>query len=192
MVSYLFKKTDQRMKSLGFAILSMAMFSANAQSGSSVAESKFYQIKKVNIPEEVVLEVGGLAFNDKGQLAASTRRGEVWLITNPESAKPVFKRFAHGLHEILGLAFKDGAYYFTQRGELDKVRDLDGDQKADSYETIYSWPLAANYHEYSYGPVFMPDGNMIITLNLGWIGRGASLSKWHGWMLQVSPEGEIV
>src|SRR5205823_2665759 len=28
-------------------------------------------------------------------------------------------------------------------------------------------------------------GNMVITLNLGWIGYGESLSKWHGWMLKL-------
>ena len=189
MVSDLFKKSVQALICL--AILTMAIFSAQAQTGNSVAESKFYKIIKVNIPEEVILEVGGLAFNEMGQLAASTRRGEIWLITNPESEKPTFKRFAHGLHEVLGLAYRDGAFYFTQRGELNKVRDLNNDGKADSYETIYSWPLAANYHEYSYGPVFMPDGNMIVTLNLGWIGRGASLSKWRGWMLEITPEGEM-
>ncbi len=191
MVSYLFKKIGQALKLLCLAIFTLASLSTNSQSGSSESESQFYKINKINIPEEIVLEVGGLAFNDIGQLGVSTRRGEVWLITNPESAKPTFKRFAHGLHEILWLAYKDGAYYFTQRGELNKVQDLNDDGKADSYETIYSWPLAANYHEYSYGPLFMPDGNMIVALNLGWIGRGASLSKWRGWMLQISPEGEM-
>ena len=53
------------------------------------------------------------------------------------------------------------------------------------------WPLEGNYHEYSYGPVFLPDGDMLVTLNLGWIGAGASLSKWRGWMLKISPEGNM-
>jgi len=67
-------------------------------------ESAYYKITSVPIPENVELEVGGLAFNDKGQLGVTTRRGELWLIDKPESNQPKFTRFATGLHEPLGLA----------------------------------------------------------------------------------------
>ncbi|MDH5397563.1 MAG: plastocyanin/azurin family copper-binding protein [Cyclobacteriaceae bacterium] len=173
------------------SIILLSSSNTYSQWGSGDQENKFYQIEKVKIPESIILEVGGIAFNENGVPAVCTRRGEIWLIENPTSETPTFKRFAHGLHEPLGLAYKDGAYYCTQRGELTKLTDNNGDGVADSYKTIYSWPLAANYHEYSYGPVFLPDGDMLLTLNLGWIGRGASLSKWRGWMIKVSPEGEM-
>ncbi len=32
---------------------------------------------------------------------------------------------------------------------------------------------------------------MVITLNLGWIGHGASLAKWRGWMLKLNDRGEM-
>jgi hypothetical protein len=32
---------------------------------------------------------------------------------------------------------------------------------------------------------------MLVTLNLSWIGHGASLSKWRGWLLEITPEGEM-
>ncbi|NJL76750.1 MAG: auracyanin family protein, partial [Saprospiraceae bacterium] len=156
---------------------------AKAQLSMDALESAYYKISSVALPEDVILEAGGLAFNEKGQLAVCTRRGEVWLIDQPNSANPKFTRFAHGLHEPLGLAYKDGSFYTAQRGELTRLTDKNGDGKADEYRTIYAWDLVGNYHEYSYGPVFLPDGNMLVTLNLGWIGRGASLSKWRGWML---------
>lgn len=154
-------------------------------------ESDYYKISSVPIPENVELEAGGLAFNDKGQLGVTTRRGELWLIDKPESNQPKFTRFAAGLHEPLGLAFKDGSFYFAQRGELTKATDENGDGRGDLFETIYNWPLVANYHEYAYGPLILDDGNMLINLNLGWVGRGASLSKWSGWMLMISPEGKM-
>ncbi|MEM6768028.1 MAG: plastocyanin/azurin family copper-binding protein [Bacteroidota bacterium] len=157
----------------------------------SSQEADYYSIEKVPIPDGIVLEVGGLAFDDNGNLAVSTRRGEIWRIGNPASKSPTFSRFAHGLHEPLGLAYKEGAYYLSQRAELSKIQDTDQDGKADKYEPVYVWPLEGNYHEYSYGPVFLPDGDMLVTLNLGWIGRGASLSKWRGWMLRITPEGEM-
>ena len=152
---------------------------------------EYYRLDSVEIPPEISLEVGGLAFNEKGELAVSTRRGEIWLIKNPESGNPEYSRFAHGLHEPLGLVFRNGSYYCSQRGELTKITDLDGDDRADSYQTIYSWDLAGNYHEYSYGPLFTDNGDMLVTLNLGWIGRGASLSKWRGWMLRITESGEM-
>jgi len=152
---------------------------------------EYYQIHPVVIPREVVLEVGGLAFNDRGELGVTTRRGELWLIKNPESKNPQYLRYAHGLHEPLGLAFRNGSFYCSQRGELTQLTDLDGDSRADRYQTIYSWDLAGNYHEYSYGPLFTDQGDMLVTLNLGWIGRGASLSKWRGWMLKITEAGDM-
>jgi azurin len=154
-------------------------------------QTDYYHIHQVPIPDEIVLEVGGLAFNDQQELAVTTRRGELWLIKNPASSKPVFARFAHGMHEPLGLAYRDGSYYCTQRAELTKLTDENGDGVADHYQTIYSWELEGNYHEYSYGPLFTDDGDMLVTLNLAWIGRGASLSKWRGWMLKITEDGEM-
>ena len=157
-------------------------------------EADFYKIQTLPIPEGVVLEVGGLEILPDGQLGVSTRRGEVWLIKNPYmtgGVRPQFKRFAHGLHEALGLAYRDGAFYTSQRSELTRLRDNDGDGRADLYETVYSWPLEGNYHEYSFGPLIRDDGTMIVTLNLAWVGYGASLSKWRGWMLEVTPDGKM-
>ena len=157
-------------------------------------EEDYYKLTTLPIPENVVLEVGGLVSLPDGQLAVSTRRGEVWLISNPymsDNTRPHFKRFAHGLHEALGLAYKNGNFYLAQRSELTRLQDTDGDGKADLYESIYSWPLSGNYHEYGYGPVIQPDGSMLVTLNLGWVGKGNSPVPWRGWLLKITPEGEM-
>lgn len=156
--------------------------------------AEYYRIETISIPKDIVLEVGGLAFTDKDQLGISTRHGEVWILENPylkKEEKPVFRKYASGLHEALGLAWYDHGFILSQRGELTKLEDSDGDGSADRYRAIYSWPLSGNYHEYSYGPVFLPDGNMVVTLNLSWIGRGESLAKWRGWLLKITPEGEM-
>ncbi len=154
-------------------------------------ESEYYTISTVPIPDDVQLEVGGLAFTDDNQLGVSTRRGEIWLIGNPQSSQPTFRRYASGLHEPLGLAYRNGSFYTTQRAELTKLTDTNQDGCADVFRTLYTWPLSGNYHEYSYGPLFLPDGDMLVTLNLSWVGEGASLSKWRGWMLKISEDGEM-
>lgn len=172
-------------------VVGVSQFTFGQQTAIAKIEAKFYTISNVPIPKEVKLEVGGLALTDQDQLGVSTRRGEVWVIDKPYSQKPVYTRFAHGLHEALGLAYRNKNFYLTQRGELTRLEDKNGDGKADVYKTIYSWPLSGNYHDYSYGPKFKENGNMLVTLNLSWIGHGASLVKWRGWMLEITPEGEM-
>ena len=157
-------------------------------------EEDFYQLRSVPIPENVVLEVGGLAPLPDGRLAVSTRRGEIWMIDNPymtNGTQPHYKRFASGLHEILGLNYKDGSFYCAQRSELTKITDDNGDGRADRYEAIAQLPVTGNYHEYSYGPLFDADGSMFVSLNVAWVGYGASLAKWRGWIVKISPEGKV-
>ncbi len=174
------------------ALFSLTFLGAFAQSSDMAKkEAAYYKIVDVPIPEDVLLEVGGLALTDSDQLGVSTRRGEVWLIDKPYSKNPVYNRYAHGLHEPLGLAFRNNGFYLSQRGELTRLEDKNNDGKADVYKTIYSWPLSGNYHDYSYGPKFLENGDMLVTLNLSWIGHGASLSKWRGWLLQITPDGKM-
>ncbi len=154
-------------------------------------EAEYYKIVDVPIPEDVKLEVGGLALTDDDKLGVSTRRGEVWLIDKPYGTAPIFKRYAHGLHEALGLGFRNGGFYLSQRGELTRLEDKNNDGEADVYKTIFSWPLSGNYHDYSYGPKFLPNDDMIVTLNLSWTDGGRSTVRWRGWMLKITPEGEM-
>ena len=156
-------------------------------------EGYYYQLVTLPIPEGVSLEVGGLDVMEDGRPVVSTRRGEVWLVDNAygQNPDPSYHRFAHGLHEPLGLLVKDNAIYTAQRGELTKLVDNNGDEKADIYETVYAWPLTGNYHEYSYGPLELPNGNLFVSLNLAWVGYGASPAKWRGWALEITPEGEM-
>ena len=175
--------------------LPVAAQQATEQSDTTPREQDYYSIVDIPIPDGIELEVGGLAVIPDGSLGVATRRGEIWLIENPYmtgTRTPRFDRFATGLHEPLGLAYHEGSLYASQRSELTKLTDKNGDRQADAYETVVSWPLSGNYHEYSYGPLFTPEGDMLVNLNLGWIGHGASLAKWRGWMMKVSPEGNMV
>jgi azurin/glucose/arabinose dehydrogenase len=173
--------------------LIVGLLGANAQNRPLVEED-FYRIVTLPVPEGVQLEVGGLAVMPDGRLGVSTRRGDVWLVSNPymkNGTPPTYKRFASGLHESLGLAYIKGNLWATQRGEVTILKDNNADEVADEYEAFYKFPLSGNYHEYSYGPVVLPDNDMIYTLNLGWEGKGVSLSKWRGWMLKISPDGKM-
>ena len=161
-------------------------------------ENDYFKIITLPVPEGIQLEVGGLTALPSGSLAAATRRGDVWTIDNPGMAggtAPRYTRFAHGLHEALGLAYVDGALYTAQRGELTRLRDKNGDGRADAYESVYSIPLSGHYHEYTFGPKVAPDGSMFVTGNVAfgdeewW--RGESRVPWRGWTLRIWPDGRM-
>lgn len=164
----------------------------HAQKNAVQTEKDFYSLQTIAIPQDVKLEVGGIAVMPDGRIAAATRRGEIWIIENAYgNGQPHFTRFASGLHETLGLAYKEGAFYCTQRGELTKIEDKNGDGKADSFTPITLFDLSGNYHEYAYGPVFDKNGDMMVTLNVAWVGYGDGLGKWHGWLLKIKENGSF-
>lgn len=160
----------------------------------SPKEDDYFKIKNVTAPAGSILEIGGLCTLPNGTLAATTRRGDIFMIENPQSQNPVFKKFASGLHEVLGAEYVDGSLYVAQRGELTKLTDTNGDGKADLFETIYAWPITGNYHEYSFGPKLAPDGTFFVTLNLGFPDEWwhpQSMAPWRGWALNITKDGKV-
>ncbi len=161
----------------------------------SASEEDYFKILRIPVPEGLMLEVGGLAVLPNGDLGVTTRRGDVYIVENPSSPRPYFRKFATGLHEVLGLEYKDGALYCAQRGELTKLIDNNKDGKAEVYETVYAWPISGNYHEYSFGPKLAPDGSFFVTLNLGfpdvvwW--HPQSFVPWRGWTLRIQEDGSM-
>ncbi|MET0300557.1 MAG: hypothetical protein ABW036_12375, partial [Flavitalea sp.] len=166
----------------------------NLQAQESAREEDYFRIMRVSSPEGNILEVGGLCTLPDGNLAVTTRRGDVYIVENPTSPRPYFRKFASGLHEVLGVAYKEGALYVVQRGELTKITDENKDGRADNFETVYAWPLSGNYHEYSFGPKIAPDGSFFVTLNLGfpdawW--HPKSMVPWRGWALKIKEDGTM-
>jgi hypothetical protein len=160
-------------------------------------------------PQELALEVSGLAVLDDDRLAVSIRKGEVWFLDGVYDDPPnkvTYHRFASALHEPLGLLKKGDSFYTVQRSELTQLRDSDGDHIADEYLTVAKgWGTTGNYHEYAYGPKLDRDGNFWLTLNIGMGIKGAqrerlvtdpilgfSQARWRGWGMKVTPAGQLV
>jgi cytochrome c551/c552 len=178
-----------------FFACALLAFGAGSAMAQTPQEEEYYRIITVPTPEGVLLEVGGVATLPDGRIALSTRRGDVWIIENADGSAPQYTLFASGLHEPLGLLYHQGALYAAQRGELTKLIDKDGDDKADVYETVYAWPLSGHYHEYSFGPKLAPDGNFFVTGNVAfgdeewW--RGESRVPYRGWTMKIHTDGTL-
>lgn len=179
---------------LPFSILLFLAAPAFAQEKTKVlTEDDFYKMHRFEPPKGEVLEAGAIEMMPDGKVAVGTRRGEIWMIDNaftsdPKAAK--FTRFAHGLHEILGLAQKDGWLYVTQRPDVSRIKDTNGDGKADVFEVVSEgWEVSGDYHEYAFGSRFDSKGRIWITLCL--TGSFTSNTKFRGWAGYVTPDGKF-
>lgn len=187
------------LKDLSVAILFALSIAASVVfapvvSAADPKEADYFRIITLPVPPALVLEAGGLELLPDGQLAVSTRRGDIYLVDKPFADPPEnvgFTRFAGGLHEVLGLAQKDGWLYATQRGELSRLKDTNGDGRADLFETVNDgWEINGDYHEYAFGSKFDKEGNLWIVLCL--TGSFNSNCKYRGWCVRITPDGKLI
>lgn len=159
-------------------------------------EVAHYRMLTLPLPENELIEVGGLAFRPDGKLYVATRRGDVWLVSNPTSkdlSEVTFKPYARGLHEILGLRVVPEGLLLCQRPEITLLKDADGDDEADEFITINDrFGVSGDYHEYLYGPARDKDGNLFVTLNVGFGGGHQAKVPYRGYCLKVTPEGKMI
>jgi hypothetical protein len=183
------RKTN--MRSLAILLLGLCVGSTFGQASR---EAEYYRLIALPIPEEIVLETGGIEPLPNGKLAVATRRGEIWLIENAFSDPPrdmKYSLFASGLHEVLGLFEKDGALYATQRCELTRVQDTNADGQADLFDTVSDgWSISGDYHEYAWGSPPDKEGNVWIALCL--TGSSSSDVPYRGWCVRVTPDGKMI
>lgn len=170
-----------------------------AEEPAAVSEANIYAIETLTIPDEAFLEVGALEWLPGDRLAVGTRRGEIWIVEHPASENPRWSRFAHGLHEVLGLAWKTDAQagkgggwlYATHRPEVSRLADSDGDGVAERFETVADgWGVSGDYHEYAFGSKFDGHGDIWVVLCL--TGSFSSEVPFRGWGMRVTPSGETI
>jgi len=158
-------------------------------------EAVYYPLTTFKIPDGIVLEAGSIAELPGQRLAVSTRLGDIYLVDGAFGAKPAgikFTKYASGLHEVLGVfQHPNGWIYATQRGEITRLKDTNGDDRADVFETFADgWGIGGDYHEYAFGSKPGRDGNMWVVLCL--TGSFTSENEFRGWGLRVTPEGKVI
>ena len=157
-----------------------------------LTENDFYEVISLPAAEGQVLEVGGIALLPDGRPLICTRRGEVFVVNEAygDGTDVSYALWAEGLHEPLGLLVHEGWIYTVQRGELSRMRDVDGDDRMDELETICdAWPISGNYHEYNFGPRLGPDGRLWITMNKPFGGEPFGRADWRGFAFSIGFDG---
>lgn len=157
-------------------------------------EDDYYRITTFELPLDETIEACGFQWMQDGRLAVCSRRGDIFMIDDPLAAEvkeDQFHPFARGLHEPLSLAEKDGWLYATQRPEVTRIRDADGDGQADVFDTYADgWGVSADYHEYAFGSKFDSKGNLAVVLCL--TGSFTSEVPFRGWAMRITPSGQTI
>ena len=172
----------------------LCLLCAATATAADPTEDDYYALKTFTIPEGEVIEPGGFQLLPDGRLAVSSRRGEIWTIDRPfaeDVSTAKFTRYAAGLHEVLGLAWKDGWLYAGQRCEVTRMKDADGDGTADIFATVSDgWGITGDYHEYAFMSKFDKDGNLWVPLCL--TGSFSSEAPYRGWCVRITPDGALL
>src|SRR5699024_2751970 len=134
------------------------------------------------------MRLSGVDFFESGrQAAVTTWNGDVWIVSGiDETLEDIrWQRFASGLFYPMGVAVVDGAIYVTERSQLTRLQDLNGDGEADYYENVNNdgivYPrglttgLAVDSEGYFY---FFKNGN-----------RVPPEVPQHGALIRISPDG---
>ena len=175
-------------------LLSSAFFACLAATSFAQEQSDFYTREEIPLPKGEVMELGSIALMPDKKIAVTSRRGDLWICTgayDDDLSKVTWKKFAEGLHEPLGMFWKDGWLYLTQRADVSRIKDSDNDGVADTFETICSeWSISGDYHEYAFGSEADKEGNIWVVLCL--TGSFTADVPWRGWCVRVTPDGKMI
>ena len=160
-------------------------------SASEGRSEDYYRSEVIPTPQGEVFEIGSIALLPEKRVAVSTRRGDVWICEGAyesDLSQVKWTKFAEGLHEPFGMFWRDGWLWLTQRPEVSKIRDLDGDWRADEFVTVATpWGVKGDYHEYAFGSGPDKEGNVWVALSLTGSAFGADESPFRGWGFRVTP-----
>ena len=161
--------------------------------GTAEEEAKYYKLVDIPLPKELAVEAGSFeVMPDQKRLAIATRRGDIFLVDGAfdEHPEPKFHKYASGLDEIFGMAYRDGSFLVTQQTEVTRITDENGDDRADRFDTLSDVWGFRNYHEFSFGSKPDAEGNIWVTLCLS--KSYHSYVPFRGWCLKVTPEGKTI
>ncbi len=108
--------------------------------GGRAKDNSAYVIDTITLPFDnpyrALFFVGGHDFFSDGRVALCTAHGEVWTVSGVDDDldRLVWKRYATGLFQALGVTIIDDSVYVLGRDQITRLHDRNGDGEADFYE----------------------------------------------------------
>ncbi len=137
------------------------------------------------------MKFSGIDFmKDPDVAVMCTTDGDVWKVAGITNDKGnlTWKRIASGLFQPLGIKVLNEKIYITCRDQIVLLRDLNGDEETDFYESFnHDHQVTDHFHEFAMGLQADKEGNLYYAKS----GRHAreALIPQHGTLLKVSKDG---
>ena len=147
-----------------------------------------------NNPWKSNIRFGAFDFINEDSAALSTWNGDVWTVSGLKGdlSKLVWKRYAAGLFEPLGVKVVDGTIFVHGRDQITKLHDLNKDGEADHFENFFNGvAVSPNFHEFAFDLQTDNDGNFYFSkaapVRPG--GRGFdTIFPHHGTVMRLSKD----
>lgn len=87
-------------------------------------------------PYHSVMQLTGMAFDERGTAFVTTLAGEVWAVHGIDASldRLTWKRFASGFNQPMGIRIDPDGMFVLDRGQITRLHDLNGNGEADYYE----------------------------------------------------------
>jgi putative heme-binding domain-containing protein len=105
-------------------------------------------------PWQAQIFPGGHAFLPDGAALVCTMQGDVWHVSGFQypSQRAVWRRFASGLHQALGIHIDERGIFVLGRDQITRLHDLNSDGEADFYECFSNaFETSAGGHDFICG-----------------------------------------
>ncbi|MEM9528969.1 MAG: DUF6797 domain-containing protein, partial [Bacteroidota bacterium] len=137
------------------------------------------------------MKLSGIDFmSDANVAVVCTTDGDIWRIKGltDDSGVLSWKRIGSGLFQPLGIKVLNEKIFVTCRDQLVLLRDLNGDEETDFYESFnHDHQVTDHFHEFAMGLQADKKGNLYYAKS----GRHAreALIPQHGTLIKISPDG---
>lgn len=129
-----------------------------------------------------------------GRMAFTSLRGHVWLAadTDADGLEDQLTLFEEGLAAPFGILADGDAILVAHKPELLRLRDTDGDGRADQREIVASgWGYTDDYHDWTSGLIRDAQHNLFVGLGSDYSqkDRPQDRDRWRGTVLKIDPSG---
>ncbi len=161
--------------------------------GTVAKDDAAYVVDTIPLPEDNPwkswLRLSAFDFFADGRAAVATLNGDVWIVSGLDAKleKVVWRRYAAGLFEPLGLRIVKGVIYVHGRDQITRLRDLNGDGEADFYECFNNdRTLYPSYHAFAFDLQTDSKGNFYYVVGGNQLG---AKRDGHAALFRISPDG---
>ena len=147
-----------------------------------------YAATRLPLPADIMPT--GFAWHDDGRLLFTSLKGQVHVAedTDADGLEDALSVFVDGLAAPYGLAVRGDVVDVINKYALLRLRDADGDGRADNMQTLASgWGHTADYHDWAVGLERDGEGRYYVALPCQQDERDATAAHLRGTALVLSP-----